>query len=212
VATGQVRNPMFARAYERCAKVADARGASAHRDELLAGLAGRVIEVGAGTGSNFPHYPEAVTEVLAVEPEPYLRSVAERAAEQTGGRVRVVEGVADALPAGDAELDAAVASLVLCSVPDQVRALREVHRVLRPGGELRFYEHVRAGGAGLATMQRTLDVVWPLFTGGCHTSRDTAAAIELAGFTVERIRRFSFRPCLLTGPVSPHVIGVARRA
>jgi ubiquinone/menaquinone biosynthesis C-methylase UbiE len=211
VAVGQVRNPMFARCYERCAKVADARGASAHRDELLAGLAGRVIEVGAGTGSNFPHYPDGVTEVLAVEPEPYLRSVAERAAEADGGRVRVVEGVADALPAGDGEFDAAVASLVLCSVPDQVRALHEVHRVLRPGGELRFYEHVRAGGAGLATVQRALDVVWPLFAGGCHTGRDTAATIELAGFTVERIRRFSFRPCLLTAPVSPHVIGVARR-
>jgi ubiquinone/menaquinone biosynthesis C-methylase UbiE len=212
VATGQIRNPMFARAYERCAKVADARGASEHRDELLAGLAGRVVEVGAGTGSNFAHYPDAVTDILAVEPEPYLRSVAERAAATTGGRVRVVDGVADALPAGDGEFDAAVASLVLCSVPDQPLALRELHRVLRPGAELRFYEHVRAGGAGLATLQRTLDVVWPLFTGGCHTSRDTAAAIERAGFTVDRIRRFSFRPCLLAGPVSPHVIGAARRA
>ncbi len=70
MATSQIRNPMFARAYERCAKLADARGARAHRDELLAGLAGRVIEVGAGTGSNFDHYPPAVTEVLAVEPEP----------------------------------------------------------------------------------------------------------------------------------------------
>jgi len=211
MASSRVRNPIFARAYERCAEVADARGASAHRDELLAGLAGRVIEVGAGTGSNFPHYPDAVREVLAVEPEPYLRSVAERAAEQTGGRVRVVDATADSLPAGDGELDGAVASLVLCSVPDPVRALREIHRVLRLGGELRFYEHVRASGAGLATLQRALDVAWPLFTGGCHTSRDTAAAIEHARFTVERIRRFSFRPCLLTGPVSPHVIGVARR-
>jgi ubiquinone/menaquinone biosynthesis C-methylase UbiE len=202
---------MFARAYERCAKVADARGASAHRDELLAGLAGRVIEIGAGSGANFDHYPEAVTEVVAVEPEPYLRGVAERAAATTGGRVRVVDGVADALPARDGEFDAAVASLVLCSVPDQQRALREIHRVLRPGGELRFYEHVRAGAAGVATAQRVLDVVWPLFTGGCHTSRDTPAAIEAAGFTVERLRRFSFRPCLLAAPVSPHVVGAAVR-
>jgi len=212
MATSQVRNPMFARGYERCAKVADARGARAHRDELLAGLAGRVIEVGAGIGSNFDHYPPAVTEVLAVEPEPYLRAVAERAAATTDGRVRVVDGVADALPARDGEFDGAVASLVLCSVPDQARALAEIHRVLRPGGELRFYEHVRAGGVGFATMQRALDVVWPLFAGGCHTSRDTSAAIERAGFTVERVRRFSFRPCLLTAPVSPHVIGAARRA
>jgi len=71
---------------------------------------------------------------------------------------------------------------------------------------------VRANGVGLAAVQRALDVVWPLFAGGCHTGRDTAAAIERAGFTVERVRRFSFRPCLLTAPVSPHVIGAARRA
>ncbi len=208
---GQVRNPMFARGYERCAKLADARGASAHRDELLDGLAGRVIEVGAGTGSNFDHYPDTVTEVLAVEPEPYLRGVAERAAARTDGRVRVVDGLADALPARDGEFDAAVASLVLCSVRDQPRALHEIHRVLRPGGELRFYEHVRGERAAFATMQRAIDVVWPVLAGGCHTSRDTVAAIADAGFTVDRQRRFSFRPCLLAAPVSPHAIGTARR-
>jgi ubiquinone/menaquinone biosynthesis C-methylase UbiE len=207
----QVRNPIFARGYARMAKLADEKGASAHRDELLAGLTGRVIEVGAGTGSNFTHYPTTVTEVVAVEPEPYLRAKAEEAATSAPVPVRVIDGVADALPAADGEFDAGVASLMLCSVPDLAHALAEMHRVIRPGGELRFYEHVRSVRPGFARMQRALDVVWPFFGGGCHTSRDTTAAIEAAGFTIDRARRFSFRPCLVAAPVSPHVIGVAHR-
>ncbi len=109
----QVHNPIFARFYVRTAELAEAKGASEHRDELLAGLSGRVIEVGAGTGANFSHYPESVTEVIAVEPEPYLRHLAERAAAQAPVAIKVIDGVADDLPARDDEFDAGVASLVL---------------------------------------------------------------------------------------------------
>jgi ubiquinone/menaquinone biosynthesis C-methylase UbiE len=112
----------------------DAQGAIDHRRKLLAGLAGRVLEVGAGNGLNFAHYPPAVTEVLAVEPEPYLSGLAQAAAAQAPVPVRVVDGTADALPTPDASMDGAVASLVLCSVPNQARALAELDRVLRPGG------------------------------------------------------------------------------
>ncbi len=137
-----VHHPLFARFYARCAPHEDGRGGTEHRRELLAGLSGRVVEVGAGIGSNFAHYPAAVTEVVAVEPEPYLRAKAEHAATAATVKVRVVEGLADALPLADGEADAGVASLVLCSVPDQAEALAELRRVIRPGGELRFYEHV----------------------------------------------------------------------
>ena len=159
--TTRKRHPIWARFYARISPTMDAQGALDHRRELLAGLAGRVLEVGAGNGLNFAHYPPAVTEVLAVEPEPYLRGLAEVAARQAPVSVRVVDGSADALPAADASMDAAVASLVLCSVPDQARALAELHRVLRPGGDLRFFEHVRADTVGLARVQRLADLSGP---------------------------------------------------
>lgn len=206
-----VHHPIFARMYRRMAAEAEGKGASEHRDELLQGVSGRVIEVGAGTGLNFQHYPDSVSEVVAVEPEPLLRRVATEEAARVAVPVRVVDGVADGLPAGDGTFDAGVASLVLCSVDDQANALAELHRVIRPGGELRFYEHVRADSPGFARFQRVIDVVWPRFGGGCHTSRDTLAAMEQAGFVVERARRFQFAPFLFTKPVAPHIIGMARR-
>jgi ubiquinone/menaquinone biosynthesis C-methylase UbiE len=208
-AADDVRHPVFARLYARASPGVERKGAAEHRAEMLAGIAGRVLELGAGNGLNFAHSPAAVAEVLAVEPEPYLRERATDAAAQAPVPITVVAGVADALPAGDGAFDAAVASLVLCTVPDQAAALAEIHRVLRPGGALHFYEHVVAGGR-LGTAQRWLDRsgVWPRLGGGCHGARDTAAAIEGAGFAIERCRRFDFP----IGPVPvPHVTGVARR-
>lgn len=207
----QVHHPIFARVYERLGSKLEQEGAAEHRDDLLAGLEGRIMEVGAGSGLNFRHYPSSVTEVVAVEPEGYLRARAEEAAADASVTVSVVDGLADRLPADDGSFDAAVASLVLCSVPDQVSALAELHRVIRPGGELRFYEHVLAKDAGMARFQRLAGRIWPCFAGGCHPDRDTLAAIDAAGFDTQRCRRFSFRPSLIQMPVAPHVIGVARR-
>ncbi len=204
-------HPLFARFFARFAPAAERLGSAAHRDELLDGLAGKVIEVGAGSGLNFTHYPSSVTEVLAIEPEPYLRARATEAARHAPVPVRVVEGTAETLPVEDGSFDAVVFSLVLCSVPDQAAALAECSRVLRPGGEVCFYEHVLAEEAGLARLQRRVDLVWPRLGGGCHASRDTPRAIERAGFSVTSSRRFAFRPCLLFAPVSPHVIGRATR-
>jgi ubiquinone/menaquinone biosynthesis C-methylase UbiE len=178
-------------------------GVAEHRAELLAGIRGRVLEIGAGTGANFPHYPESVREIVAVEPEPYLRARAATAAAGVIVPVHVIDAVADELPLETASLDVAVLSLVLCSVADQSAALAELHRVLRPGGELRFYEHVRAKDRRLAVAQRVLDVVWPHLGGGCHASRDTLQAIAAAGFAIEHVRGFVFRPCLLGAHISP---------
>ncbi len=149
--------------------------------------------------------------MIAVEPEPYLRARAEHAAANAAVPVKVVDGVADHLHVDDQSCDAGVASLVLCSVHDQAAALAELHRVIRPGGELRFYEHIRSDSPRFARFQRVIDVVWPHVAGGCHASRATLDAIEAAGFTIEHARRFTFRPSLTTVPVSPHAIGTARR-
>ncbi len=211
--TSAVSHPIFARVYGRVSRQMEERGGADHRQRLLADLEGQVIEIGAGNGLNFAHYPAQATRVVAVEPEPHLRTLAERNARRAPVEVEVVDGVADALPAEDATFDAAVVSLVLCSVPDQHRALTEVRRVLRPGGELRFFEHVRAATPGLQRVQRVLDAtVWPLVGGGCHAARNTVAAITGAGFDLEDVDAFRFPVTRVALPTSPHVLGVARRA
>jgi ubiquinone/menaquinone biosynthesis C-methylase UbiE len=203
-----VRHPLFARAMTLMSRNEPER-VREHRRELLDGLSGRVLEVGAGTGANFEHYPSTVTEVVAVEPEPYLREQATAAAARAPVAVTVRDGVADSLPVEDGEMDAAVLSLVLCSVPDPPAALAELRRVLRPGGELRFYEHVRASTPGVLRLQRAVDsTFWPRVCGGCHTARDTAAAIEAEGFAIERIRSFRIGSKLMPLP-GPYVIGRA---
>jgi len=181
------------------------------RRELLDGLSGRVLEIGAGSGVNFSRYPPEVTEVVAVEPEPYLRRRAEEAARHAPVPVRVVDGVAEALPLPDGSFDAAVACLVLCTVRDQSRALAELRRTLKLGGELRFYEHVVAQNPVGAALQRASDATWwPLVAGGCHSARDTAGAIRAAGFEIGWLRRTVQRPLLIPLPPAPMVLGRAR--
>ena len=206
-----VHHPVFARLWSLMSQHEPAE-IRRHRDELLAGLSGRVIEVGAGAGSNFAHYPAAVEEVVAVEPEPYLVEQARAAAARADVQVEVLDGVAEHLPVDDCSFDAAVACLVLCTVPDQMGALAEMRRVLRPGGELRFYEHVLSDRPALALSQRAVDrVFWPRAFGGCHTARDTPAAIAAAGFEVEDQRRMWVNPVPIAFPVGSHAIGRARR-
>ncbi|MEV0600058.1 class I SAM-dependent methyltransferase [Streptomyces sp. NPDC050315] len=208
-----VHHPLFARAYARLGPLADAHaGVRPLRRELLAGLSGRVIEIGAGGGLNFAHYPGTVSEVVAIEPEAALRQAARTEAVRAEVPVDVVPGVAEALPVKSEAFDAAVVALVLCSVRDVERALAELRRVLRPGAELRFLEHVRAEGRGLRAVQRAADrTVWPLLNGGCHTGRDTVAALRAAGFAVESHRRLRVPPRGITLPTSPMVLGTARR-
>jgi SAM-dependent methyltransferase len=187
---------------------AEGAGEADHRRTLLGGLSGKVVEVGAGNGLNFKHYPAAVAEVIAVEPEPYMLERARERAAQTPVPVRVVEGDAYDLPLADGEADAVVFSLVLCTIPDPGRALAEAHRVLGAGGQLRFYEHVIAERPAGAAVQRAAGPVWRRVSGGCHLTRDTTASIRQAGFEIGDFERFAFKPAVLA---APHILGAATK-
>jgi ubiquinone/menaquinone biosynthesis C-methylase UbiE len=209
--TSEVSNPLFARLYANVLRAGEGSARDPHRRELLSGLSGRVLDLGAGDGVNFPFFPPGVSEVIAVEPEPYLRRRAEQAAGKAPVPVEVVDAIADELPLADGEVDAAVTALVLCSVPSQETALAELRRVVCPGGELRFYEHVVANKPAFRALQRFVQgTFWPRFFGNCHPARDTAAAIRAAGFEIERCRRFPFRAAAVE-PHVPYILGAARR-
>jgi len=206
---GEVHHPVFARFFDRLSRCVDDVGP--RRDQLLAGLTGRVLEIGAGNGISFSHYPTSVTEVIAVEPEPYLRAKARAAAQTAPVRVNVQAGVAGELPFPDESFDAAVACLVLCSVPDQPTALGELRRVLKAGAQLRFLEHVRAPTAAKARSQALVDRsrIWPGLFGGCHCARDTVTAIQAAGLRIDLLERFDLGPSVIL--TNPHVLGYAVR-
>jgi ubiquinone/menaquinone biosynthesis C-methylase UbiE len=206
----EVHHPLFARAYAWASPRMEKAGYGERRGQLLAGLSGRVLEVGAGNGMNFAHYPPEVAHVLAVEPEPHLRALAQEKAGEAPVPIEVVDGTADHLPAEDASVGAVVASLVLCTVPDVPAALAEMRRVLVAGGELRFFEHVRADTPGLARVQRVLEAtIWPTIGGGCHPHRDTRTAIEDAGFTITDLDALRIPATRIPGPTAPHILGVA---
>lgn len=176
----------------------------------LAGLTGRVLEVGAGTGTNFAHYPAGVTEVIALEPERRLAEVARDAAAAAPIPVIVSAAAIEEFGAEES-FDAVVCSLVLCSVDDPDSVVRQLYSMLKPGGELRYLEHV--AGVGLrATLQKVADAtVWPRLLGNCHTHRNTEATIAAAGFSVDGSRREQTLPGWLPVPVSEFAIGRAMR-
>ena len=207
----EVDHPLASRVYRRRARKAEYAGVRGHRERLLAGLAGTVVEIGAGSGINFLLYPPRVETVIAIEPEPSMRQAAEAAAREADLPVCVLAGAAEALPLADAEADAGVASLVLCSVEDLAQAVAELFRVIRPSGELRFYEHVVSVRPSVARLQRAADAtVWPRVSGGCHLGRDTRAAIEGGGFQVEDCQRFAFSAHAFEPPKS-FILGRAHR-
>lgn len=178
------------------------------RRETLAGLTGRVLEVGAGTGTNFAFYPETVDQVVALEPEVHLTEKARAAAAKATVPVTVVPETVETMPVGQ-PFDAAVCSLVLCSVGDPEAVLRKVHALLKPGGELRYLEHVASPGIRGRLQQVADATVWPRFVGNCHTHRDTESAVSAAGFAIDRSRRQAQFPAWVPTPVMEVVLGKA---
>jgi SAM-dependent methyltransferase len=207
-----INNPFFARLWT----VMSAHETDAIRRlrrENLAGLNGRVLEVGAGTGTNFEFYPDTVSEVVAVEPERRLADVAQQAAATAPVPVTVsTDTVEQYMASGREPFDGVVCSLVLCSIEDPESVLRELHSLLRPEGELRYLEHI-AGSGARAGLQKFADATfWPRMLGNCHTHRHTERAITGAGFAVSGARREWTMPRWVPLPVAEFAIGRAVKA
>lgn len=207
--TPRVDNPFFSRLWP-IVVTHEAASVRALRRENLAGLSGRVLEIGAGVGTNFAFYPQSVDKVVAVEPEPRLAARARIAGEHAPVPVVVINETAEEFSDGK-PFDAVVCSLVLCSVSDPVTVLRRLRMLLRPGGELRFLEHVASAGFR-GRMQRFVDATfWPRLLGNCHTHRDAERSVVDAGFEVVGSRREWTLPVWAPMPVSELVLGRARR-
>jgi ubiquinone/menaquinone biosynthesis C-methylase UbiE len=203
-----IKRRVFAALYDSFNKGAEAAGMRDERRQLVAGTEGVTIEIGAGTGLNLEHYPEAATRLVLAEPDRYMRRRLGQRVDALGRAAEVIDAPAERLPFPDATFDTAVVTLVLCSVPSQEAALAEIARVLKPDGRLLFLEHVRSGDPKVAKLQ---DRIRPLCNRlvDCNPNRDTLAAIEASALTVESIKH---------GEVPkapkferPMIVGAARR-
>jgi ubiquinone/menaquinone biosynthesis C-methylase UbiE len=201
-----VLDRVFAAAYDPVLRSAERAGLAELRDELLADVTGHVVELGAGTGANLDHLGDGVERWTALEPSAAMATRLRAHAHRTvDHEVEVLEAPAEALPLADASVDVMVSTLVLCTVADLPRALAEVRRVLRPHGRFLLIEHVRGEG-GTQRLQRTLDPVWHVIGRGCHLTRDTRHALDVAGFDTSGLRDVQLP---LPAPTRPGLVGTA---
>ena len=202
-----IRRRLFARFYDTVSKGSEDAGLRDERRKLLASAEGVTLEVGAGTGLNLQHYPEAVTRLVLAEPDEHMRRRLMQRAEDVFPAAEIVDAGAERLPFPDATFDTAVVTFVLCSVPDQEAALRELTRVLKPTGRLLFLEHVRSDDENLAKWQ---DRITPLYNlVGCNPNRDTLAAIEGSSLAVETVKHGEVPKAPKVE--RPLIVGIARR-
>lgn len=181
-------HPWFAALYDPMNRLGERKLMRPLREYTAGEAKGRVLEVGVGTGANFPYY-QSVEHLVATDPDPFMLRRARKRARELGLTVQLSRCAAEALPFADAAFDTVVVTLVLCSVTDQARALAEVRRVLKPGGAFRFIEHVRAQDDRVARFQDLLTPVWRRFNAGCHLNRPTPANIIGAGFRIVATQR-----------------------
>lgn len=202
---------LMAALYDRMARRAEDAALRAWRRDLLQDLWGKVLEVGAGTGLNLPHYGPAVTRLVLAEPDRHMRAKLRRKPRPAGvGHVGIVGAALEALPLADASFDAVVSTLVLCSVDDLDCALGEVRRVLRPGGRFVFLEHVAdEANARVRRWQERVEPLWKRIAGNCHLTRRTEPAIGAAGLEIQRVEREGIPKVMALG--RPSVRGAARR-
>ncbi len=201
-----LRSRFFAATYDRQMAKVETAGLRAHRESVLAEATGRVLEIGAGTGGNLPFYGPGVESLTMTEPEiPMLRRL-ERKVREKALEATVLRAPAEDLPFEDDAFDAAVSTLVLCGVDDQPRALRELRRVLRPGGRLLFIEHVRSADPKLARKQDRMNGI-NRFVVGCECNRPTLSTIEAGGFDITEIEHTTAKK--IPKWVSPFIVGRA---
>lgn len=155
-----------------------------NRERVVPLAEGRVLEIGIGSGLNLPFYSDKVSEIIGIEPHQTLNRMAAKRMAESRIPVRLINGSAEDMPLDSADFDTVVTTWTLCSIPDGVRALREMRRVLKPGGQLVFFEHGRAPDAGVARWQERLNPVWNYCAGGCHLNRPIDAMIREAGFSL----------------------------
>ena len=176
-----------------------------YKKKLLSGLEGSVLEIGAGTGANFDYYPEAL-DLWMLEPSPYMRNYLHEKAKEAEQDVHIISGYAEEIPAPDNRFDAVVTTLVLCTVNDVERSLKEIFRVLKPGGKFHFIEHVAASKKSwLRTLQNGIEPLWKVMADGCHPNRETGEMIRESQFRDIEIERTRLRLPI----VGPHIIGSA---
>ncbi len=201
----------FASIYDRMMARAERSFMRRVREEIAGGARGRVLEVGAGTGANFPYYNDLAQEITATEPDPYMLERARRRAEEVGRSIDLRQAPAEQLPFEDDSFDTVVSTLVMCTVADPLRALSEVRRVLKPSGQLRMYEHVRYDHAFGAFWQDLITPAWRWFGAGCHPNRDTASFVRQAGFDFEQLELTKPHPPIPPMVFArPHITGIAR--
>ena len=201
-----IRSRFFALTYDRQMARTEKAGLGAFRESLLAGAARHVLEIGGGTGTNLPLYGPAVDSLTMTEPQPPMLRRLQRKAREHAPAAKVLRAPAEDLPFDDRTFDTAVSTLVLCGVDDQPRALRELRRVLRPGGQLLFIEHVRSGDASTARLQDRMNWLNRIVV-CCDCNRPTLASIREAGFIVTQVEQTA----LPKTPkfVSPAIMGSA---
>ena len=204
-----LRTKFFALTYDRQMAKTEKAGLRAFRERLLAGLSGDVLEIGGGTGANLPCYGPAITSLTLTEPQPSMLRRLERTAREHRPSATVLRAPAEDLPFDDHTFDVAVSTLVLCGVDDQPRALRELRRVLRPGGQLLFIEHLRADDASTARLQDQMNWLNRLVV-CCDCNRPTLDSIKAAGFTLTRLEHTALpkapkfvRPAILGSATAP---------
>ena len=160
---------------------------AAYRARIIPAAEGRVLEIGIGSGLNLPFYSRNVARVIGLEPSARLLAMARRVERAGNGSVEFIEGSAEAIPLQEASIDTVVTTWTLCSIPDALRALRDMRRVLRPDGRLLFVEHGRAPDPKVIWWQDRLTPVWKRLGGGCHLNRAIGTLIEGAGFQFDRL-------------------------
>ena len=199
---------MFAAGYDHFMAGTEKETVRPHREVLIPQASGRVLEIGGGTGANLEFYGEGVESLTVTEPEPPMMKRLERhLAERAPGRAQVLGAPAEDLPFDDAAFDFAVSTLVLCTVNDQPRAIRELRRVLRPGGRLLFIEHVRSENPRLARWQDRLNPLQTRVGHGCNCNRPTVSTLADGGFEITRLEHDEMRK--VPPIVKPLVVGVA---